>query len=64
MLAADAIVTLAETMKSDMVARGVPAERIHIVPNGVEQEAFQPRCTRSGSFVHGTASASGSSSDT
>ena len=43
MLAADAIVTLAETMKSDMVARGVPAERIHIVPNGVDPEAFQPR---------------------
>ena len=37
------IVTLAETMKSDMVARGVPAERIYIVPNGVDPEAFQPR---------------------
>ena len=43
MLAADAIVTLAETMKSDMVDRGVPAERIFIVPNGVDPEAFQPR---------------------
>ena len=43
MLAADAIVTLAETMKSDMVARGVPSERIHIVPNGVDPDAFQPR---------------------
>ncbi len=43
MLAADAVVTLAETMKSDMVARGVPAERIYIVPNGVDPEAFQPR---------------------
>ena len=43
MLAADAIVTLAETMKSDMVARGVPAERIFIVPNGVDPEAFTPR---------------------
>ncbi|MDF2735273.1 MAG: hypothetical protein K0S97_1896 [Chloroflexota bacterium] len=43
MLAAAAIVTLAETMKSDMVARGVPAERIHIVPNGVDPETFQPR---------------------
>jgi glycosyltransferase involved in cell wall biosynthesis len=43
MLAADAVVTLAETMKSDMVARGVPAERIFIVPNGVDPVAFQPR---------------------
>ena len=43
MLAADAVVTLAETMKADMVARGIPAERIHIVPNGVDPEAFTPR---------------------
>jgi glycosyltransferase involved in cell wall biosynthesis len=43
MLAADAVVTLAETMKSDMVARGVPADRVFIVPNGVDPEAFQPR---------------------
>lgn len=43
MLAADAVVTLAETMKSDIVARGVPAERVFIVPNGVDPEMFQPR---------------------
>jgi phosphatidyl-myo-inositol dimannoside synthase len=43
MLAADAVVTLAETMKSDIVARGVPADRVFIVPNGVDPEAFQPR---------------------
>jgi len=43
MLAADAIVTLAETMKADIVARGVPAERVSIVPNGVDPVAFQPR---------------------
>ncbi len=43
MLAADAIVTLAETMKADIVARGVPAERVFIVPNGVDPVAFQPR---------------------
>lgn len=43
MLAADAVVTLAATMKSDMVARGVPSERIYIVPNGVDPEAFTPR---------------------
>ena len=43
MLAADAIVTLAETMKADIVARGVPADRIVIVPNGVDPRAFRPR---------------------
>jgi glycosyltransferase involved in cell wall biosynthesis len=43
MLAADAVVTLAETMKSDIVARGVPAGRIFIVPNGVDPDAFQPQ---------------------
>ena len=43
MLAADAVVTLAETMKADMVARGVPAERVFIVPNGVDPGAFRPR---------------------
>jgi glycosyltransferase involved in cell wall biosynthesis len=43
MLAADAVVTLAETLKSDMVARGVPADRIFIVPNGVDPEVFRPR---------------------
>jgi glycosyltransferase involved in cell wall biosynthesis len=43
MLAADAVVTLAGTMKSDIVARGVPADRVFIVPNGVDPEAFQPR---------------------
>ena len=43
MLAADAVVTLAETMRSDIVARGVPAERVFIVPNGVDPDAFRPR---------------------
>jgi glycosyltransferase involved in cell wall biosynthesis len=43
MLAADAVVTLAETMKADIVGRGVPAERVFIVPNGVDPDAFQPQ---------------------
>ncbi len=43
MLAADAVVTLAETMKADIVARGVPAEQVWIVPNGVDPDAFAPR---------------------
>jgi glycosyltransferase involved in cell wall biosynthesis len=43
MLAADAVVTLSETMRSVIVARGVPAERVHVIPNGVDVDAFQPR---------------------
>ena len=43
MLAADAIVTLSDTMRADIVARGVPAERVFIVPNGVDPDVFSPR---------------------
>ena len=42
MLAADAVVTLSDTMRADIVARGVPAERVSIVPNGVDVKAFAP----------------------
>lgn len=43
MLAADAVVTLSESMRGDIVGRGVPAERVHVVPNGVDAQAFSPR---------------------
>ncbi len=43
MLAADAVVTLSATMRDDIVARGVPAERVSIVPNGVDVRSFAPR---------------------
>ncbi|MDV3219802.1 glycosyltransferase family 4 protein [Intrasporangium sp.] len=42
MLAADAVVTLSESMRSEIVRRGVPAERVHVVPNGVETDIFVP----------------------
>ncbi|OAB86532.1 hypothetical protein AWH69_14510 [Janibacter melonis] len=42
MLAADAVVTLSESMRGDIVGRGVPAERVHVVPNGVDAQAFSP----------------------
>jgi glycosyltransferase involved in cell wall biosynthesis len=42
MQAADAVVTIAEAMRQDIAARGVPPERIHVMPNGVDPEAFQP----------------------
>ena len=46
MLAADAVVTLSESMRSDIIGRGVPAERVHVVPNGVDSTAFAPRPRR------------------
>ncbi|GIH72816.1 glycosyltransferase [Sphaerimonospora thailandensis] len=36
MCAADAVVTLAETMAAEIVERGVPRERIHLAPNAVD----------------------------
>jgi glycosyltransferase involved in cell wall biosynthesis len=36
MRAADAVVTLSATMRSDIVARGVPADRIVLAPNAVD----------------------------
>lgn len=43
MLAADAVVTLSESMRSEIVSRGVPAAKVHVVPNGVQTDVFTPR---------------------
>ncbi|MBN2170285.1 MAG: glycosyltransferase [Candidatus Krumholzibacteriota bacterium] len=40
--AADAVVTISEGMRADFARRGVPAGKIHVVPNGVDCEAIQP----------------------
>jgi glycosyltransferase involved in cell wall biosynthesis len=42
MLAADLVVTLGEAMRDEIVARGVPAEKILIVPNAVSDDFLQP----------------------
>ncbi len=42
MLAADLVVTLGEAMREEIVARGVPADKILIVPNAVSEEFLQP----------------------
>ena len=39
---ADAVVTICETMKEGLVARGIPAEKIFVVPNSVDLDKFQP----------------------
>jgi glycosyltransferase involved in cell wall biosynthesis len=40
--AADAIVTLAETMRGEFIERGIAAEKVFVIPNGVDPEAFRP----------------------
>jgi glycosyltransferase involved in cell wall biosynthesis len=42
MLAADLVVTLGEAMRDEIVARGVPAEKVLIVPNAVSGEFLRP----------------------
>jgi glycosyltransferase involved in cell wall biosynthesis len=42
MLAADLVVTLGEAMREEIVARGVPAEKVLIVPNAVSAEFLKP----------------------
>ena len=42
MLAADLVVTLGEAMREEIIARGVPAEKILIVPNAVAGEFLRP----------------------
>lgn len=41
-LAADHVVTLASVMKQHLVARGVEADRITVIPNGVDPADFEP----------------------
>ena len=42
MLAADLVVTLGEAMREEIVARGVAAEKVLIVPNAVSGEFLEP----------------------
>lgn len=40
---ADQVVTIAESMRAEIVARDIDPDRVSVVPNGVEPERFQPR---------------------
>jgi glycosyltransferase involved in cell wall biosynthesis len=40
---ADAVVTLSDGMRDEIVARGVPADRVFVVPNGVDVSSFTPQ---------------------
>lgn len=47
MLAADAVITLSDTMAAEIASRGVPRDRIWIVPNGVDDTFLtEPRTQR------------------
>lgn len=46
MTEADAIVTLSKSMRDEIIARGIPADKVFVVPNGVDVAAFQPRKRR------------------
>jgi PEP-CTERM/exosortase A-associated glycosyltransferase len=37
---ADAITTICEGLRNDIVGRGIPAERVTVIPNGVDPQAF------------------------
>ena len=40
---ADAVVTIAEAMREEILAFGVPPDRVFVTPNGVDAEQFVPR---------------------
>lgn len=42
MRAADAVVTLSHTMRARILARGVDAERVHVIPNAVPDAYLEP----------------------
>ncbi|SDU86271.1 glycosyltransferase family 4 protein [Jiangella alkaliphila] len=42
MAAADAVVTLSESMRAQIIARGIAPQKVHVAPNGVDVTAFTP----------------------
>ncbi|MGD9597527.1 MAG: glycosyltransferase family 4 protein [Steroidobacteraceae bacterium] len=39
----NAVIAVTESFRADLVRRGIPAEKIHVVMNGVDMELFSPR---------------------
>lgn len=39
---ADTVITICSGLKNDLLNRNIPADKIHIVPNGVDHELFKP----------------------
>lgn len=44
--AADAVVTVTEGFRDDIVGRGIPASKVHVIPNGVDLDRFRPAAPR------------------
>jgi glycosyltransferase involved in cell wall biosynthesis len=42
-LGADRVITITDALKNELIRRGVPAEKIDVVPNGVDTERFRPQ---------------------
>ncbi|MHA7221467.1 glycosyltransferase family 4 protein [Arthrobacter sp. RHLT1-20] len=40
---ADRVLTIGESMKDELISRGIPAEKIGIIPNAVDTESFSAR---------------------
>lgn len=40
---ADLVLTIGETMRQELLSRGVPPEKIGVIPNGVDLSRFSPR---------------------
>jgi PEP-CTERM/exosortase A-associated glycosyltransferase len=43
---ADAVTTICEGLRSDLVARGLPSEKVTVIPNAVDDSIFVPRGPR------------------
>ncbi|SDU86181.1 glycosyltransferase family 4 protein [Jiangella alkaliphila] len=43
MAAADAVMTISESMRTEIASRGIPLDRITVAPNGVDTRRFSPR---------------------
>jgi len=41
-LNADVVITITEALKNEMISRGVPANKIEVLPNGVVSDRFKP----------------------
>ncbi|MEE2528798.1 glycosyltransferase family 4 protein [Pseudarthrobacter sp. J75] len=39
---ADHVLTIGEAMKAEIISRGIPADKVSVVPNGVDLEKFDP----------------------
>jgi len=40
---ADAVTTISQGLRGDILLRGVPRERVHLAPNGVDSSVFRPQ---------------------